>query len=76
MKLTMIGCTLLLASTILFGFRAVAAALLNIGGAITGPGMQGMEWAYPWLGWPFMLIPLAMAASGLLCLGLSLWRDA
>ncbi len=33
MKLTVIGCTLLLASTILFGFRAVAAAVLNVGSA-------------------------------------------
>jgi hypothetical protein len=76
MKLTMLGCTLLLASTILFGFRAVAAAILNIGGAIAGPGMQGMEWGYTELGWPFMFVPLVLAAGGILCLGLSLWRDA
>jgi hypothetical protein len=75
MKLTIIGCTLLLASTLLVGFRAVAAAILNVGGAITGPGMEGMEWAYRWLGWSFMLIPLVLAASGILCLGLSMRRD-
>ena len=75
MKLTLIGCTLLLASSLLYGCRLLAAAILNVGDALSGPGMQGIAAAAGRLGTGSLLIPLLLALVGLACLALSGWQS-
>jgi hypothetical protein len=75
MKLTVTGCTLLLCSSIIYGARYIAAAILNAANAMKAPGIVGMEQALGWIGWEPQIITVALVVAGLFCILLG-WRTA
>jgi hypothetical protein len=68
-KLTIIGCTLLLCGVVLYGFRYVAAAILSL----QSQGIPLTD-ALAGLGRTPALLMLAFFVLGLVCLGIRVWQ--